>query len=116
MAKRRRRLGRSNDILTDEITLYGENDGIVYERCIYPLQKSGIKKAKKGKFNPQKFCSAMRKRCVPIVLKRYDKEFGLDIRSVTTADRNVIGANLCKSSIRTVSDDVGKNVLRLPRR
>ena len=55
----------------------------------------------------------MRTRCLPVVLKNYKKDFGLDIKSVTTADRNVIGASLCKSSISTMSDDLGKNVLRM---
>ena len=111
MAKRK--LGRSNDILTDEISLYGINDGDAYERCIYPLQKSGIKMAEKKKFSAKKFCKAMRTRCVPTVLKNYKKDFDLDIPSVTTADRNVIGASLCKSSIDTMSDTLGKNVLKM---
>ena len=111
MAKRK--LGRSNDTLTDEIHLYGINDGDAYERCIYPLQESGIKKAEKKKFNAKKFCKAMRTRCVPVVLKNYKKDFDLDISSITTADRNVIGASLCKSSITTMSDNIGKNILRM---
>jgi hypothetical protein len=111
MAKRK--LGRSNDILTDEISLYADNDGDTFERCIYPLQKSGIKMAEKKKFSAKKFCKAMRTRCLPVVLKNYKKDFDLDIKSVTTADRNVIGANMCKSSITTMSDDLGKNILRM---
>ena len=113
MAKRRRKLGLSSHAVTSEIEIFGDNDGFVYNRCIRPLQESGIKHAKKGKFNPIKFCKAMRKRCVPLIIKQYAKEFG-EI-GATVADKNVAGASLCKTSISRVSEEVGKNVLKLPR-
>lgn len=102
MTKRYRHPGRASTDTVRELELFAMNDSKTYNNCYWPITKAAIKHAEKGRFNAGKLCKAMRTRCANEAIKNYHKEFGFF--PVTTADRNVLGAELCKSSISDVKD------------
>lgn len=104
MAKRYRHPGRSSADTVRELELFGENDHDSYKSCYEPLVKAATKHAEKGRFDAGKLCKAMRTKCTATVIKNYHKSFGYF--PVTTADRNVLGASMCKSAISDVKDNL----------
>jgi hypothetical protein len=107
---RRRSPGRADLSLVDELELYGVNDANAYERCLWPIIVGSTRATYNGRFNPAKACGAVRRRCVRVVVKDYQREFGSRIRP-TTADRNVLGAKLCKKVISDTDDNVRNGIV-----
>ena len=102
MAKRKFHHSRADKIAVRELELFAENDSKSYFGCYLPLVKAATKHNQKGRFNAGKLCNAIRKRCVPIEIKRYNDDIGP--LHMDTATRNVYGAARCKTAIIAVKN------------